>query len=187
MPRNNLNGQSLGDPDMSRKTPYHGNARFIELGSADAPFRSLLNVDQIINVRFEQKVGEKEATYDDDGLMTAPPEQWLEGYVVIIEHTKAGQNIFFPEEQQCINCYNAILDMILGTGVPIVRMPKLRAMPVPSAIVGADGEAINDELPGEVPDLTDEELEQLAHPEIDVDAIADAIEEGVEKPDGKAN
>ena len=64
---------------MSQKRTYHGNCRFLELGSLGAPFRSLINIDHITNVRFEQKVGSEEATYDDNGEMTAPPQQFLEG------------------------------------------------------------------------------------------------------------
>ena len=176
---------------MSRsRATYRGNARFIELGSAGAPFRSLINVDHVTNVRFEQKIGQSEAEYDDAGQMTAPPQQWLEGWIVIIVlgHGAGGQNIMFPDEEQAVSCYNTILDMIVGTGAPIARMPKLKAEgppPEPSALLGPDGEPMpaangeDDTLPGEVPDLTDEELDQLENPEIDVDAIADAIEEGV--------
>jgi hypothetical protein len=204
----NLNGKEK--PDMSRnKAPYRGNARFIELGSLGAPFRSLVNVDHITNVRFEQKIREIPAQYDDNGEMTAPPQQVFEGWAIILVlgHGAGGQNIMFPDEQQAVACYNTILDMIVGTGAPIARMPKLRITPPPSDLVGPDGKPIemsdeekaaladNDEeaLPGEdgVPPLTDEELDQLENPEIDVDAIADAIEDGLgdesETPDERAN
>lgn len=168
----------------NRKTVTASQARFIELGSMGAPFRSLLNVDHISNVRFEQKVGQSEAEYDDAGQMTAPPQQFLEGWVVIvvIGHGAGGQNIMFNEEAQAISCYNSILDMIAGVGAPMARMPKLRPEPVPSAIVGADGapmDADNDPLPGEALELTEEEIDQIANPEIDVDSIADAIDEGL--------
>ena len=78
--------------------------------------------------------------------------------------------------------------MMVGVGAPIARMPKLKAEPEESPIVGADGQPVaNDdiELPGEVPDLTDEELAQLENPEIDVDALADAVEDGLGADDGK--
>lgn len=171
---------------MSRsKATYRGNARFIELGSMGAPFRSLINVDHISNVRFEQKIGERDATFDDDGQMTAPPQQVHEGWmiVIVIGHGAGGQNIFLPEEAQAVELYNRILDMVGGAGVPLVRMPKLQPLPVTSMIEGLDGAPIaNDELPGEVPELTDEELDQLENPEIDVDAIAEAVEHGLGMP-----
>jgi hypothetical protein len=197
-----LNGKEL--PDMSRnKAPYRGNARFIELGSLGAPFRSLVNVDHISNVRFEQKIGQSDAQYDDKGEMTAPPQQWHEGWVIVIVigHGAGGQNIQFPDEEQAVTVYNTILDMISGTGAPIARMPKLKAqppihahkflgpdgepLPEQSELLGPDGEPLmaangeDDSLPGEVPDLTDEELDQLENPEIDVDAIAEAVEDGL--------
>lgn len=167
----------------SNRKPYSGQARFIELGSLGAPFRSLINVDHISNVRFEQKIGQSDAEYDDAGQMTAPPQQFLEGWIVIIviAHGAGGQNIMLPTEAQAVELYNTILDMVAGVGAPIARMPKLRVEPDPSPIVGADGES----LPGEVPELTEEELDQLEHPEIDVDGIADAIDEGL--GDDKAN
>lgn len=176
---------------MSRnKAPYRGNARFIELGSLGAPFRSLVNVDHISNVRFEQKIGQSDAQYDDNGEMTAPPQQWHEGWVIVIVigHGAGGQNIQFPDEEQAVTVYNTILDMISGTGAPIARMPKLKAqppLPEQSELLGPDGEPLmaangeDDSLPGEVPDLTDEELAQLENPEIDVDAIAEAVEDGL--------
>lgn len=172
---------------MANKRPYHANARFIELGSAGAPFRSLVNVDHITNIRFEQKITDVPAQFDDDGNMTAPPQQYLEGWtiVLVLGHGAGGQNIVFPTEEQAVEVYNTMLDMIVGTGVPIARMPKLTVSPPPpeqSELLGPDGEpleAVNDEpLPGEVPDLTEEELAQLENPEIDVDAIADAVEDG---------
>ena len=169
----------------SRKTPYRGQARFIELGSMGAPFRSLINVDHISNVRFEQKIGQQDAVYDDAGEMTAPPQQFHEGWqiIIVIGHGAGGQNIFLPEEAQAISLYNHILDMIGGVGAPMSRMPKLKPLPplppVPAGIVGADGAPIVNSEDLVPPPLTDEEMEQLEHPEIYTDAVADAIDEGL--------
>ncbi len=181
---------------MASKQPYRSNARFIEIGSPGAPFRSLVNVDHITNVRFEQKIESIEPQFDDDGNMTQPPQQIFQGWQIILmlAHGAGGQNIFIPNEDGAVALYNQILDMINGTGAPIMRLPKLKAQPQPSGIVGPNGEELpmspeeldalaqDDEfLPGEdgVPPLTEEELDQLENPEIDVDAIADAVEAGV--------
>ena len=170
---------------MANKQPYRSNARFIEIGSPGAPFRSLVNVDHITNVRFEQKIDQIDPKFDDDGNMIAPPQQVFQGWQIILmlAHGSGGQNIFIPNEDGAVALYNQILDMINGTGAPIMRLPKLKATPPPSDIVGPDGQPLGEDfiLPGEdgVPPLTDEELDQLEHPEIDVDAIADAVEAGV--------
>ena len=159
----------------NRKSPNAGNARFIELGSPGAPFRSLINVDHISNIRFEQKIEQMPATPDEDETRM---EHVLTGWNIIIQLGETGQTIFFPEERQAVDCYNTILDMIGGTGNPLARMPKLRPMPASpqaSAIVDANGAPIADD----VPPLTEEELDALEHPEIDVDAIAEAVEDGL--------
>lgn len=174
---------------MTSRRSYNGNARFIELGSIGAPFRSLINVDHITNVRFEQKISDEPVQYDDNGEMTAPPQQILEGWniIILLGHGAGGQNILFPDEELAVDCYNQILDMIGGAGCPMSRLPKLEPEPVPSEILGPNGQgvdldALNDEsLPGEAPDLTDEEFDQLENPEIDVDVIADAVEDGLGK------
>lgn len=187
----------------NKQRPYNGNARFLELGTEGAPFRSLVNVDHISNVRFEQKIRNVEATYDDDGKMTAPPQQFHEGWniIIVIAHGAGGQNIVFGDEEQAVGCYNSILDMIAGVGAPLARMSKLKLTPVPSSIVGANGQAFdapltdeeisevkealeaeNDELPGEVPELTDEEVDALENPAIyddELDAL-DAEDDVVE-------
>jgi hypothetical protein len=172
---------------MANKQPYRSNARFIEIGSPGAPFRSTVNVDHITNVRFEQKIEQVEPKFDEDGNMIAPPQQVFQGWQIILmlAHGAGGQNIFIPNEDGAVALYNQILDMIAGTGAPIMRLPKLKPTPPPSDLVGPDGEPLaangDDFLPGEdgVPPLTDEELDALANPEIDVDAIADAVEAGV--------
>ena len=163
---------TLGDFSMAnqsknkRISTFQGNARFIELGAVGAPFRSLLNVDKIINVRFEQNVGTKEAEYGTDGEMTAPPEQWLQGWNVLIDHDRAGQTIAFPDEESAVECYNTILDMIAGTDVPMARMPKLETQPPISMIEGLDGTPMS---PDFVPELTEAELDALSNPEFDTD------------------
>jgi len=192
----------------AKKRPYNGNARFIELGSLGQPFRTLINVDHLTNLRYEQKIElqevpvpggapAKDAVYDKDtGEMLAPPQAaetqkipMLMGFNIVLVFGAETQAIFFNDEAQSVTVYNTVLDMISGTGAPIARMPKLTPQPpeeVPSGLVGADGAplgAVNDDdvpAPGEVPDLTDEELDQLANPEIDVDAIADAVDKGVD-------
>ncbi len=181
-----MKSNGKGKPDMSTKRTYHGNARFIELGSLGAPFRSLINVDHITNVRFEQKIGNEEAQYDDAGEMTAPPQQFLEGWtiVLVLGHGAGGQNIMFPTEEAAVGCYNTILDMIVGTGAPMSRMQKLKVTPEESLIEGLDGAPIanDDSLPGDDDDVvTDDDVDALANPDVDVDAIADAVEAGVGK------
>ena len=193
----------------NRKTPTSANARFIELGSLGQPFRSLVNVDHLTNLRYEQSVEDieiplgpgTEATYGDDGEMLTPPilaetrkEPTLVGFKIVLLFGEQGQTIAFNNEAESIACYNSILDMIAGTGNPIARMPKLQPMPpefAPSNLLDPDGvpldmlspeerEALaDDDVPGEVPDLTDGELSQLENPVIDIDAIADAVEDGL--------
>ena len=190
----NLNGKEY--PDMGgKRRPASGNARFIELGSPGAPFRSLVNIDHITNVRFEQHIINADPEYDDQGNMTSPGGQMPAGWkvVIVLGHGAGGQNIAFPDEHQAAACYNEILDMIQGVGGPIARKPKLEfeQLPEPSSMLGPDGKPLDlgvpgnddleDPLPGEVPELTDEELDQLENPEIDVDGIADAVEEGLGK------
>lgn len=172
---------------------YSGSSRFIEIGSPGAPFRSLINADDVRNIRFEQDIQTTEPEYNDEGEMTAPPQQFMAGWLIIIEFRGGnGQNIAMPNHGQAAELYNTLLDMIAGTGIPMARQPRLEAPKPPSGLVGPDGlpvemsaeelEALGiDEppLPGEVPDLTEEELDALENPEIDVDAIADAVKEGV--------
>lgn len=180
---------------MSSRTQYRGNARFFELGSVGAPFRSLVNIDHLTNVRFEQKIETLEAQFDDDGKMTMPPMQQAQGWLItlVLGHGAGGQNILFPDEEQAVACYNDILLHIERAAVPMVRLPRLEPQPKPPpapVIEGLDGapiaangedEALRLLRTGEdgVPPLTDEELDQLEHPEIDVDGIADAVEEGL--------
>lgn len=150
---------------MSNKAPYRGNARFIELGSPGAPFRSTVNIDHIVNVRYEMNIQEIDAQYDEKGEMIAPPQQILAGWNVVLQFTEQGQRINFEKESDAVEFYNTMLDMIANTGAPISRLKRLQTQQQPA----------NDE----VPDLTDEELNQLENPEIDVDAIADAVATGV--------
>lgn len=192
----------------AKKRPYSGNARFLELGSLGQPFRTLINIDHLTNCRYEQKIEMQEipkpggapakpAQYDDAGEMVAPPQApeteqipVLAGFNIVLVFGSETQAIFFNDEDQSVTVYNTILDMIAGTGVPIARMPKLTPQPPeeePSKFLGPDGAPLgagNDDddtpAPGEVPDLTDEELDQLENPEIDVDAIADAVDQGVD-------
>jgi len=161
---------------------YPGNARFFELGSEGAPFRSLVNIDHISNVRFEQKIGQRDAEYDDQGQMTAPPREFLEGWAVIlvIAHGAGGQTIMFPSEEECVSCYNRILDMIAASGVPVVRMPPLRVTPEPSMIEGLDGVPIANDDDDPTGPISDEELDSIENPDIDVDAIAGAVSAGVD-------
>lgn len=200
----------------NKKANYYGSARFIELGTPGQPFRSLINIDHVANVRYEQQIEEHEirvpgskgkaAEYDVAGQMTSPPilpetrkEPILVGWLIaIIFDDGQGQKIAFNNEQESVNCYNSIVDMIAGTSIPIARlMVKLKAQPPerrPSILVGADGAPFNDGgpdfpdgteeegfLPGEdgVPMLTEAELDQLENPEIDIDAIANAVKVGV--------
>jgi hypothetical protein len=186
-----LNGKE--HPDMtsqSRKDrqrqirQYPGDARFLELGSPGAPFRSLVNISHISNVRFEQKIGQQEATYDDGGQMTAPPQEFLEGWAImlVIAHGTGGQNILFPSEEEAVACYNMILDMIVATGVPISRQPKLTItpeQPEPSMIEGLDGAPIGNRDEDPTGPISDEELDGFENPDIDIDAIADAVSDGV--------
>ena len=188
-----------------------GNARFIELGAEGQPFRSLINVDHLTNLRYEHKIEQREipipgaqaveATYDDAGEMLTPPipaettmEPILTGFNIILMFGEQGQTIYFNNEGESVATYNRILDMIAGTGNPTARMPKLKVMPpqtIPGDLVGPDGSPIvgpdgkpldlspansEDLVP---PPLTDEEMDQLENPEIDIDAIADAVEEGL--------
>lgn len=166
---------------MSSKSNYRGSTRFIEVGSPNSSFRSLLNVEHVSNVRFEQDIQQIDAQYDEDGEMTAPPQQMLLGWVIVIHFGDTGQKIAFADEEQAVECYNMILDMISDVGVPMRKQKKLEAQTDSDQIsfLDADGNAINDELPGEVPELTEEELDALANPEFDIDAIADAVEAGL--------
>jgi hypothetical protein len=176
-----LNGKRYFD--MANKSPYRGNARFIELGTEHRTFRSLINVDHITNVRFEQDIQEVEAQYDENGVMTAPPQQLLAGWVVYLVLRDQGQRIAFDDEEQAVTTYNVIIDSINAVGVPIRRLPKLKCDYVAANSDANDGHFLEDDLPFEIPELTDEELDQLEHPEFDIDAIADAVKTGAGSDD----
>ena len=100
--------------------------------------------------------------------MTSPPQQIMAGWNVILQFTEQGQRINFEKESDAVDFYNKMLDMIANTGAPISRLKRLTTQ--------ASTPANDDD---EIPDLTDEELDQLEDPEIDVDAIADAVNAGV--------
>lgn len=100
------------EPDMGNKrSPNAGNARFIELGSPGQPFRSLINVDHLTNIRYELDIDAQ--------------EEKLNGYKVTLMFGEHGQTIAFEIEEQAVNFYNSMLDQIGGTGCPIIRVPKL--------------------------------------------------------------
>lgn len=155
------------------------NTRFIEIGSTNSSFRSTLNVEHISNIRFEQDLQQIDAQYDENGVMTAPPQQMLNGWLVVIHYGETGQTIAFAKEEQAVELYNEILEMITQVGIPIRKQKKLVAHTHGEQInlFGADGNP----LPGEFPELTEEELDALANPEfeIDIDAIADAVDASV--------
>ena len=172
--------------DGSQKlvTPgYHGNARFIEIGSPGVLFRQLVNIDQITNLRFEERLEKQE-----DG------ESIVSGYDVIIAFEANSNSIFFHDADQAIGLYNVLLDQIIAVGAPMTRLPKLELPAEASAIVGADGTPVdatdlhaelaggegagiaeNDD--GDDFELTDADLELLENPVIDEDAIAAAFED----------
>ena len=162
------------------RSPNAANARFIELGSPGMSFRSLINVDHLTNMRFEEAFTEVESPVG--GLETVS-----NGWHIVLVLGEHGQTIAFPEESQAVAVYNTILDMIIGTGNPMARMGRLQTRPTPSPIIGAENVWANDDEyvdPYDQP-LTDEEIDQLENPEIDVDAIADAIDGGLD--DTKTN
>jgi hypothetical protein len=186
-----LNGKEKPDMGNNRKTSYTGNARFFELGSPGAPFRSLINADHLTNVRFEQRIENQQipAQFDDDGTMTAPPQEGepeLVGWNILLLFGSDTQAIAFKDEQQAVECYNTILNMLQGIGCPMARVPKLEVMPpLPeeSLIQGLDGAPIAND---DVPDLTDEEKAQLADPEIIAGAFDDAFDDALDETEVEA-
>jgi len=165
---------SAGGPQVSNKrTTYHGNARFVELGSPGILFRQLVNVDQITNLRLEER-------FEEDVII---------GYDVIVSFNNNNNQIGFRDAGQAAALYNVLLDQINAVGAPMTRLPRVEVPQEPSAIVGADGLAVDaadlhpdlagGEGAGVAPnddDLTDEDLAMLEHPDIDEDAIADAFD-----------
>ncbi len=116
------------------------------------------------------------------------------GWTVILVSEGQQNGINFPNIESAMGCYNAIINMLQAVGIPHVFMGPLKPPPKPSEIVGVDGEKIkeavdaadlhpdlaggdgagvaeNDDDLDEEFELTDEDLELLEHPEIDVDNL----------------
>lgn len=182
---------------------YKGTARFLEIGIDGQPFRSTINIEHIIGVRYEPKVEMSDPQVDEDGIIIGPPAQWISGWNVVITTAHGGgqQTLTFDTEEQAIDQYTSILAKIRNAGVPTFLMAVPQPQPVPEPesangeldvevdLLGPNGESLSDlvdttPLPGEVP-LTDEEVAQLESPEVDVDAIADAIEQGLGVEEGE--
>jgi hypothetical protein len=196
---------------MSSKRAYAGNARLIEIGASGIPFRILLNIDKVENIRFEEGRQNIQVPNDDavDAIIdpvskaivvpAVPPTMRTEsvstGWNVIIQQGGQSANIGFPEMEQAMNCYNAVVKMIAAVGIPSVTLKSLAPPKSESPIVGVDGEAIKEavnaadlypdlaggegdgiapndddaDLEDENFELDDEDLEALAAGEIGID------------------
>ena len=158
--------------DVGKRPDYHGNSRYIELGTPGIPFRHLINVDHISALRFEEKFEE-----------TAEKRSVLVGFDVVITFTSTNNVIGFDDPQQAMNCYNSLVEQIHAVGVPITRLPRLALAPPESespVIADVDGALISDAinealLPGDA-ELTEEELAMLENPEFDT-SIETEVEE----------
>jgi hypothetical protein len=145
---------------MSKNRPLGaGNARFIEIGAASIPMRSLINVDHISNVRFEENFTEIESPLG--GVQMIP-----NGWQIALAINDYAQSFAYESQADAVYAYNLVLDMIANVGCPISRLGKLKAEYVDPY--------------DDVPPLTDEEVAALENPEIDVDAIANAINGGLD-------
>lgn len=181
-------------------TKYTGNARMIEIGSPGIPFRLMVNVDHIDSIRFEQQM-----IFEDENDKQGRP-QWQ----VILIINGQGNTIGFPNMEAAMGCYNSIISMTQAVGVPYVFMGALRPPPPPPEIVGVDGEVIEEAVDAALlhPDLaggegdgmadnddgvedefklSDEDLELLENPQIDVDAIDETFAELEPEVPPKAN
>lgn len=162
---------------MSGKQIYHGNARFIEIGSENVLHRQFVNIDHITNLRFEEQLEEREE------------QVVVVGFNVIIGFENSNNQVAFRTPEPAIALYNALVDQMQSVGIPMTRLPKLEMPSMPSGLLGADGVPVDasDRHPGlaggegegvneDAFELSDEDLAMLENPEIDEDAIADAFE-----------
>jgi hypothetical protein len=194
---------------MGSKRAYAGNARLIEIGSGGIPFRILLNIDKVENLRFEEGHQSIQVPNDDavDAIIdpetkaivvpAVPPTMRTEtvstGWNVIVQQGGQSATIGFPEMEQAMGCYNAIVKMIAAVGIPIVSLKPLMPPKSESPIVGVDGAAIkkavdaaelhpdlaggegdgvaenDDDLEDEDFELDEEDLEALAAGETTID------------------
>ncbi len=168
--------------------PYNGNARFIEIGASDAPFRNFINVDHIVTIRFEQalrevdvqitpmiKGKEPDIIHGIKGTKDIPAKTEKQvkpiGWQIIIAYDNGQNNsIEFADLQPAMVLYNTLIKQINALLVPNCCLAPLA---VPKAadeeqIAGSNGNEISaveesDDLEDE-PFLTEEELHVLAHP-----------------------
>jgi hypothetical protein len=187
------------------RTPYHGNARFLEIGSPGVMFRQLVNIDQITNLRFEEQLEEQEfpipgtgqpqhVETDEEGneylAEAIPPEMQTQvvctGYNVIVSFPGNNNQVSFNDIAPAMGLYNALLDQINGLGVPITRFPRLEPPAPASAIVGADGLPVDaaelhpDLAGGEGAGIAENDDEDFDLSEEDLDLLENPeIDEGV--------
>ena len=182
------------------KTGYGGNCRMIEIGSGGVPFRMLVNVDHIDSLRFEEvrearevPIPGKFAVSDADRNMTKPETESQvvhTGWTVIVVMGGRENGINFNQLEPAMNCYNSIIGMIKAVGVPTIAMPMLQPPPAPEEatdvhpyLAGGDGDGVaeNDDGDGDL-ELSDEDLELLEHPEIDVDGLEEVFAKPEDPP-----
>lgn len=165
-------------------SPYYSNARFIEIGTTTHPFRSFINVDHIINIRFEKAYKEIdveiepaiEADEEGKGRPAVMGKKAVAfGWTIIVVVGNQTQRINFDQFETGITMYNQMLAQIRSLGVPCNTLTAL-TIPEESPLV-AEKEDSPLALVEGLPELTDEELDQLDHPvmeDSDLDELADA-------------
>lgn len=188
--------------------PYYSNARFIEIGTSKQPFRSFINVDHIINIRFEQAFKEIdieiEPAINVDGEGKGRPAVMGKkaipcGWAIIVIVGSQTQRINFDEYVTGIDMYNQMLGQIRTLGVPCCTLPALTLPKQEDSPLVPEQEEEDPllALVDDLPELTDEELDQLDHPVredggllhhpiTELDELVDALgeEEDPDKPGG---
>ena len=152
--RNNNARDGRNSAGSGKPQTYASNARFIEIGSPGVPFRSLVNIDHIVNVRFEQATMQPE-----EG-----PPVLIDGWVVTVSLINQANTLNFPDLDSAINMYNELLDQI-AVMAPCTVQARLEIPEAPYAEPEDEVPAANED-PGNL-ELTDEEKYQLENPEID--------------------
>lgn len=177
---------------MKPKHPnYNGNARFIEIGASDAPFRNFINVDHIVAIRFEQALREVDVQIKPGILAkpldlvkglpavdAVPPVTQKQvkpvGWQILIANTNGQNNaIEFAELQPAMRLYNSIIKQINALLVPNCALAPL-AMPEAAndndeSVAKTNGDKIVAVMgePDDLEDLsflTEEELHALDYP-----------------------
>lgn len=114
----------------NRQKAYRGGSAFIEIGARDIPMRITANVEHITSIMFSQE-------FEEDAETGAPV---FLGYKVVIGIAGMANRFDFHDAERVVAFYNDLIAKIQNIGVPISKLPALRAAPPPDA-VDSEGES----------------------------------------------